>query len=159
MAAIPDGSCATVVGEASTADELRACKVGGCCGKDTPLLGLDAVRARMPALPKWALSEDGKSISTRFVARDWGSAISFINQVSVIAEDEGHHPDLHLENWREVRVALSTHAIGGLSLPDLVLAAKIDAIEVPLSQKWLKSSESGAYGRPPPPPATASASH
>ena len=50
--------------------------------------------------------------------------------MSAIAEDEGHHPDLHLTNWRDVRVDLSTHAIGGLSLPDLVLAAKIDALEV-----------------------------
>ena len=57
------------------------------------------------------------------------AAIGFFNSVSVIAEEEGHHPDLHLTSWRDVRVDLSTHAIGGLSLPDLVLAAKIDAIE------------------------------
>ena len=49
--------------------------------------------------------------------------------MSVLAESEGHHPDLHLTSWRNVEVELSTHAIGGLSLPDFVLAAKIDLIE------------------------------
>lgn len=78
------------------------------------------------------------------------AAIQFINEVSVIAEEEGHHPDLHLENWREVRVVLTTHAIGGLSLPDLVLAAKFDTIEVPLSAKWLKTAEGESYRQEPP---------
>lgn len=146
---IPAGSCATVVGDASTAADLRACIIGGCCGKNTPLLELNAVRSRMAALPRWSLSDDSKAISTRFVARDWGAAMKFFNEVSAISEGEGHHPDLHLENWREVRVVLSTHAIGGLSLPDLVLAAKFDAIEVPLSAKWLKSAEAEHYARPP----------
>mmetsp|Transcript_39904 Transcript_39904/g.92445 ORF Transcript_39904/g.92445 Transcript_39904/m.92445 type:complete len:132 (+) Transcript_39904:482-877(+) len=123
--------------------------IGGCCGKDTPLLGLDAVRSRMPALPRWALSGDCKSIHQSFVARDWSAAMGFFNAVSVIAEAEGHHPDLHLENWREVRVALSSHAIGGLSLPDLVLAAKFDAIPMAFSAKWLKSPEAAAFRQAP----------
>lgn len=71
MAQIPAGSCASIVGDASTAADLRACKVGGCCGKDTPLLNLEAVRSRMHALPRWSISEDNKAISTKFVARDW----------------------------------------------------------------------------------------
>ncbi|KAG8470381.1 hypothetical protein KFE25_008802 [Diacronema lutheri] len=103
----------------------------------------------MPALPRWQLSEDNKLIRTRFVARDWAAAMRFFNGVSAIAEAEGHHPDLHLTNFREVSVELSTHAIGGLSLPDLVLAAKIDAIDVPLSAKWLKSPEGQPYASTP----------
>ena len=50
--------------------------------------------------------------------------MAFINSLSELAEEEGHHPDVHPTNWRDVRVVLSTHAIGGLSMPDLVLAAK-----------------------------------
>ena len=42
--------------------------------------------------------------------------------------------------WRNVAIELSTHAIGGLSLPDLVLAAKIDAVPVEYSPKWLKDN-------------------
>ena len=136
--ALPPNSIAELAGEARTTDELRACKIGGCCGKETPLLPEAAVRERLGALPQWALSADGKSISRSFVARHWAAAIAFLNRVSELAEEEGHHPDLHLTGWRNVRVELSTHAIGGLSLPDLVLAAKIDAIDVEYSPKWLK---------------------
>jgi 4a-hydroxytetrahydrobiopterin dehydratase len=45
-----------------------------------------------------------------------------------VAEDEDHHPDLHIEGYRNVRVVLSTHAIGGLSENDFIVAAKIDAV-------------------------------
>ena len=37
-------------------------------------------------------------------------------------------PDLHLTGYRKLRIVLSTHAIGGLSLNDFILAAKIDAL-------------------------------
>ena len=73
--------------------------------------------------------------------------MGLFNAISEIAEDEGHHPDLHLTGWRNVRIDLSTHAIGGLSLPDLVLAAKIDAIPVECSPKWLREIE--AAEQPP----------
>lgn len=68
-------------------------------------------------------------------------AQAFFNSVSVLAEEEGHHPDLHLTGWRNVHIDLSTHAIGGLSMPDLVLAAKMDAIDVTYSPKWLKQQQ------------------
>lgn len=61
--------------------------------------------------------------------------MAFLNLVSEVTEAEGHHPDLHLTSWREVKVVLSTHAVGGLTLPDLVLAAKIDALHVDYSPK------------------------
>jgi pterin-4a-carbinolamine dehydratase len=80
----------------------------------------------MASLPLWTLAADGKAISRELVAKNWQAAMSFLNAVSAIAEEEGHHPDLHLTGWRNVRVELSTHAIGGLSMPDMVLAAKID---------------------------------
>ena len=67
-----------------------------------------------------------QTITRSFTAKNWAAAMEFLNAASAIAEEEGHHPDLHLTNWRDVRVDLSTHAIGGLSLPDLVVAAKLD---------------------------------
>ena len=123
---LPPGGLKHQVGEAATAEELRSCKIGGCCGKDTPLLPLEQVKARLSALPRWRLSEDEKAISKEFVAKNWAASMSFFNFVSEIAEDEGHHPDFHLTDYRRVRLVLTTHHIGGLSLPDLVLAAKIE---------------------------------
>ncbi|CAE7672789.1 ispH, partial [Symbiodinium necroappetens] len=136
--AAAQGGLALKVGEATSTEELLSCKIGGCCGKDTPGLSREEVLARIPLLPLWALSPDGASISRCFVAKNWAAAMSFLNEVSVLAEQEGHHPDVHITSYRNVRVELSTHAIGGLSLPDFVLAAKMDQIKVEYSPKWLK---------------------
>lgn len=132
---------ANQVGNGTTAAELRSCTIGGCCGKRTPLLDPSAVAARLPSIPAWHLLEGGTRIRKEFVAKNWQAAMDWINKVSVIAEDEGHHPDLHLTNWRHVRIEMWTHAIGGLSLPDFVMAAKIDAVEVQLSPKWIKEQQ------------------
>ena len=48
------------------------------------------------------------------------------------AEDEGHHPDLHLEGYRNLSIAIWTHAAGGPTENDFILAAKIDQIPVKL---------------------------
>ena len=51
-----------------------------------------------------------------------------MNNVGALAEREQHHPDLHLEGYRTMWIEIYTHAIGGLSENDFILAAKIDAI-------------------------------
>src|SRR5438477_503319 len=48
--------------------------------------------------------------------------------VAVLAEQEPHHPDLHLTGYKNVAIELSTHAIGGLSANDFIVAAKIDKL-------------------------------
>ena len=82
-------------------------------------------------------------MSRELTAKNFGAAMEFLNAIAVLAEDEGHHPDLHLTGYRNVRIELSTHAIGGLSMPDLVLAAKIDALPITYSPKWLRESDAG----------------
>ncbi|CAJ1328264.1 unnamed protein product [Effrenium voratum] len=141
------GGLAEKVGDAKTAEELKLCKIGGC-SKSTPMLSREEVIARMPALPNWSLSGDGAVLTRSFVAKDWAAAMRFFNEASVIAEAEHHHPDLHLTNWRNVQVDIGTHAIGGLSLGDFVLAAKMDTIEVEYSPKWLREK---AAKEPPKP--------
>jgi 4a-hydroxytetrahydrobiopterin dehydratase len=51
-----------------------------------------------------------------------------VNRISELSEAEGHHPDLHLTGYRNLKIELTTHAIGGLSENDFILAAKIDAL-------------------------------
>lgn len=75
----------------------------------------------------WGVIEDGKKISKEFVFPDFVQAIRFIDKIAEIAEQEGHHPDLHIF-YNKVRIELSTHAIGGLSENDFILAAKINAL-------------------------------
>ena len=77
-------------------------------------------------VPGWELSEDGKQISKSYKFKDFIGAINFVNHVAEIAEGEGHHPDIKI-NYNKVKLTNSTHAIGGLSENDFILAAKIDA--------------------------------
>ncbi|MFA6256938.1 MAG: 4a-hydroxytetrahydrobiopterin dehydratase [Candidatus Paceibacterota bacterium] len=74
----------------------------------------------------WELSEDGKEIIKKYKFQDFIGAINFVNHVAEIAEAEGHHPDIKIK-YNKVKLILSTHAIGGLSENDFILAAKVDA--------------------------------
>lgn len=90
-------------------------------------------------LPSWKLSSDGSTITKEFVARDFASAVDFFRSVSIVAEEEGHHPDLRLSRYRNVRLDLTTHSVGGLTEADLIMAAKIDLVPVLYSKKWMES--------------------
>ncbi len=96
-----------------------------CEGGALPLDRAEAEKY-MHMVADWDLSEDGKNITKQFKFKDFIGAINFVNQVAEIAEGEGHHPDIHI-NYNKVKLILSTHAIGGLSENDFILAAKIDA--------------------------------
>ncbi|PNH09126.1 putative pterin-4-alpha-carbinolamine dehydratase [Tetrabaena socialis] len=123
------------------AEQLRAAGCGGACTRDTPKVAPAELQGYMRALPAWQVSSDQAMLSRTFTAKNFMAAIRFFNKVAEVAEAEGHHPDLHLRNFREVEVNLSTHAVGGITLPDLVLAAKLDALEVEYSPKWAKQQE------------------
>ncbi len=77
---------------------------------------------------EWELVDDGKKISRQFKLKNFVEAMRLINAVADLAEREQHHPDLHLTAYRQVRIDLTTHAIGGLSENDFIVAAKIDAV-------------------------------
>ncbi len=97
-----------------------------CEGGVFPLAGHD-IEPFLKEVPHWKLSEDKLSISREFIFKDFADALSFVNKIGVVAEAEGHHPNLTL-SWGKVGVSLTTHAIGGLSENDFILAAKIDAL-------------------------------
>ncbi len=58
---------------------------------------------------------------------DFETALAFTNDVGELAEDEWHHPDIHL-SWGEVGIEMWTHDIGGLHRSDFVMAARMDRI-------------------------------
>lgn len=66
-------------------------------------------------------------ISRTFGFASFGEAINFVNRVATIAEAERHHPEMCI-NYRKVIVELRTHAIGGLSENDFIVAAKINEV-------------------------------
>ena len=59
---------------------------------------------------------------------DFLAAVQFIRRIARLAEAEDHHPDLYLTHYRKLKIEISTHAIGGLSENDFILAAKIDKL-------------------------------
>ncbi|GLC42308.1 hypothetical protein PLESTB_000661200 [Pleodorina starrii] len=118
------------------ADKLLAAGCSGACSRDTPKVEPAELEEYMRALPAWHLNADKTMITRTFTAKNFMAAIRFFNKLAEVAEAEGHHPDLHLRNFREVEINLSTHAVGGLTLPDLAMAAKLDQLEVEYSPKW-----------------------
>ena len=85
----------------------------------------EEVEALLAKLAGWTLDDGAKEIRKSFPFPDFKSALQFADEVGRLAESEGHHPELSV-GWGHVDVMLSTHAIGGLSENDFILAAKID---------------------------------
>ncbi len=76
----------------------------------------------------WELSHDIKVISKSWNCKNFEKAIRFVNKIAELAEREQHHPDIHVTGYRHVKIDLTTHAIGGLSKNDFIIAAKIDQL-------------------------------
>jgi 4a-hydroxytetrahydrobiopterin dehydratase len=72
----------------------------------------------------WALNASGRLLRT-YEFRDFAAALEFANRVGAIAEQQGHHPDLHV-GWGRCGVEIWTHKIDGLTDSDFYLAAKAD---------------------------------
>ena len=94
----------------------------------------------------WTLNEsqDGVlSLSRKFTTRNFQSALDAINDIGAIAENENHHPDLHLTNYREVEIEIYTHKVKGLTRNDFILAGKINSdVQINYSPKWLRENPS-----------------
>ena len=105
--------------------KLTEQKCVACEGGVTPFSNEEAT-VLLEQIPGWILLDDKKAISKKYTWKDFKEALAFVNKVGYIAESEGHHPNVHLTNFKEVRIDLSTHAINGLSQNDFIVAAKID---------------------------------
>lgn len=126
-----------------------------CEGLDaSAILPVEQVKLRLESsLPLWTLqplasdhteSKMTMMISKSFVARDFQCALDSLNAMGAIAEREGHHPDFHLTGYRNVRVDLFTHSLGGITENDLTVAELLDQVPVSFSPKWLKENPQAA---------------
>lgn len=97
-----------------------------CEGKGIKPFDRAVAEDYLKEVPDWNLDADAKRIFKEFKFKDFIGAINFVNTVAEIAETEGHHPDIQI-HYNKVLLELWTHAIGGLSENDFILAAKIDA--------------------------------
>ncbi len=104
------------------------------CEGGVPVVPRTEALRLLQDLPGWQLTPDGVRIRREWVAKNFLAAIEFFQRVATLAEEEGHHPDLHLVGYRHVAIELWTHAIGGVSENDFILAAKIDALPIDIKQ-------------------------
>ncbi len=98
------------------------------CEGGVEAIGIEEAQQQLAVLVGWSLDEEGKSISKPWNCKNFLKSLAFCNRIGELAEAEAHHPDLHLTGYRHVRVVLMTHAIGGLSINDFIMAAKIDSL-------------------------------
>jgi len=75
----------------------------------------------------WQIIDDVELLR-EFRFDNFKSVMEFVNKVAEVAEKEGHHPNIYIHDWNKVRFTLTTHAIGGLSINDFVMASRIDSI-------------------------------
>ena len=97
------------------------------CSKEPQPITPKEARTLLATLKGWTLVA-GKTLRQELVMKDFSAAVHLINAVARAAESQGHHPDLHLTDYRNLVFELSTHAIGGLSMEDFILAEKLDRI-------------------------------
>ena len=104
----------------------RHCEV---CTPETPTLTSAEIDRLLRQLSGWSVVEgDGHlQLTKTFKFKGFMLGVELINRIAPIAEAEGHHPDLHL-TYGSLRVDIWTHAAGGLTENDFILAAKIDDI-------------------------------
>jgi len=110
-----------------TPEQLSAKRCVPCEG-GVPRYSLSEALEQLKTLAGWELTADGQRIRKKWVMKNFMAGIDFFRRVARLAEEEGHHPDLHLERYRNVTIEIWTHAIGGLSENDFILAAKIDRL-------------------------------
>lgn len=96
------------------------------CEAGTPPLGPKEIKEYVSQVGEWEVVGD-TAVRRRFTFKNFREAMAFVNRVADIAETEGHHPDIKIV-YNRVTIDLTTHAIGGLSENDFIVAAKIDGL-------------------------------
>ena len=74
----------------------------------------------------WEVHEN-RELQKEYVFKTYKQTMIFVNSIAVLAEDEGHHPFIHI-NYQNVLVILFTHKISGLRENDFILASKCDLL-------------------------------
>jgi 4a-hydroxytetrahydrobiopterin dehydratase len=98
-----------------------------CRGGVPPLAGAELDRLLSELGPNGWRAVNGHHLEKEFAFPDFLTALAFVDRVGALAEQQGHHPDIHLA-WGKARITTWTHKIDGLTESDFVLAAKIDRL-------------------------------
>lgn len=97
------------------------------CEGGVPSLSEEEIMDFLTVVNQGWIAKDNKKITRDFAFVNFTHTMNFVNEVARIAEEEGHHPVMHV-HYGKVEIELWTHAIDGLSENDFILAAKIDKL-------------------------------
>jgi 4a-hydroxytetrahydrobiopterin dehydratase len=115
------------------AESFGTKKCRPCEGRIEKLSPAEAVES-LRSLTGWRISQDGLRLEKEWLVKSFRAGIDFINRVAEVAEDEGHHPEIHLTGFRHLWIEIWTHAVGGLTENDFILAVKVDMLPVELKE-------------------------
>jgi len=103
----------------------EACEA--CTSEDEPLVENEYAEYRDELRDDvWEVVDD-HHLEATYNFEDFRDALEFTYEIGELAEEEWHHPDIHLQ-WGEVNVEMWTHKIDGLHKTDFVMAARMDRI-------------------------------
>jgi len=114
-------------------ENLSSKRCQPCEGSAKPLAH-DQVLNYLNNVQGWQITDDGKWIFRDLILKNFLAAVNLIDNIATVAESENHHPDIHLTGYRKLRIDLTTHAIGGLSENDFIVASKINALPMDLKK-------------------------
>lgn len=98
------------------------------CRGGVPPLPEDEQKRLLAELRDWKII-DGHHLYKEYRFTNYSTALEWVNAISTIAEDQGHHPDISF-GWGYVHVKVWTHKIDNLTESDFVFAAKLDTASV-----------------------------
>jgi len=102
------------------------------CSGNIPPFSKSEINKYLKKLKSWKVYKNDKKAFYLFKNhkfKNFLQSLKFVKKTSVIAEREGHHPDINF-GWGYAKIVIYTHAINGLSESDFILASKIDRISV-----------------------------
>ncbi len=98
------------------------------CKGGIPPMNAEEIQKHIQCLPGWNVINN-HHLEKTFRFKKYNQTMQFVNSVAQIAESENHHPEMHV-SYGKVQIEIFTHAVGGLSQNDFILAAKITEIQV-----------------------------
>jgi 4a-hydroxytetrahydrobiopterin dehydratase len=112
---------------------LRNKKCVPCEGGNIEKLEEGEINRLRLQCPGWKVSKTAQGvecISCDWKVKNFASGLELMTRLGKVADEEGHHPDLHLTGYNNIRAELSTHAVGRLTINDFILAAKLNDLEL-----------------------------
>ncbi len=99
------------------------------CSENAPKLSRTEIAGLHAQIPRWEIlrRDEIARLERVFSFKDFAEALAFTDKVGELAEREDHHPAI-LTEWGKVTITWWTHATGGLSRNDFIMAAKTDAL-------------------------------